>query len=818
MFLRKVAAGRVLPSRRVPAERSAASVTATAFAVVFFLLSFVVPSRGQFRPDTLSVGMYSPSAASLMTYTDYPVSYITGTPEISIPLYTVRSGSLEVPITLSFHMGDYLRSNQSAAPLGAGWSLSSDYVVTRKIKGLDDLRHNGYPETGGSLTAYQDDWNVTRHMASGTVDGEPDRFYFRTLDGTGNFYILPGNRVEQVPSGPEKIEYTSGYTPINEDRFVITDGKGRKYRYGGDSVMGDKVDSEDEHWTGWHCREIVDDKEDCRIGFSYISDFERTVYGVPSGVTVCDSLPVQPPGFPPFDIPRLDTGTRDYPYFLYPNQSGGGGFKWYPDSTRFSKSPNPYPSSVSSRLLSRIDFRGGYVTFTYSVHYRTNGEQQYLDPFRVLDSVKVYSTSSGAPVHTFVFEHNTDMPDAYNVFLTGLVVDGTLHYSFASPSTERGSGAPDFWGYGLYDRDGHPNVIDCDIHIAPGYKSMHYGNNTIVYGSFGPSFYVDNLTSPIYRTGTGESVFEITYPTGGRTSFLYEYDSFYDSGTGLTRKISSKRVKSITFYDTDGTVLKRTEYGYGAGKMIHIPSGHSSSGPVNTVLSQRVDVYNSTTIELPTAYGTVTYYPGRLGYYRKRTFLAGVIFDDEFTTGNWVYYPEVTETVMEGNTPLGKTVYTYDVEGPSGHPQVETFSTELPPYPIGKHYWYMGTPRKTEKYVREAESFSIQERTEYQWETFLKESTIRIARIWPSVQAVDYTADPGMDERIFDSSVYSYQTQDIELGHNRLLRETVTRRLDDGAELVTSREYKYDNPDSMTVNRVITTHPGGLKETEVFVH
>lgn len=46
-------------------------------------------SFAQFKPDTLSLDMYPPEAASLMTYTDYPVSYMTGTPDISIPLYTI---------------------------------------------------------------------------------------------------------------------------------------------------------------------------------------------------------------------------------------------------------------------------------------------------------------------------------------------------------------------------------------------------------------------------------------------------------------------------------------------------------------------------------------------------------------------------------------------------------------------------------------------------------------------------------------------------------------------------------------------------------
>lgn len=134
--------------------------------VCLLLLLFPgVIAIAQHKPDTLSVGMYPPEAASLMTYTDYPVSYMTGTPDISIPLYTIKSGTLELPLTLKFHMGDYLRANQAAGVIGAGWSLSTDFLVTRKIKGLDDLSTYGYLHTGHLLTEQEDLMNVTWKMA-----------------------------------------------------------------------------------------------------------------------------------------------------------------------------------------------------------------------------------------------------------------------------------------------------------------------------------------------------------------------------------------------------------------------------------------------------------------------------------------------------------------------------------------------------------------------------------------------------------------------------------------------------------------------------
>ena len=44
----------------------------------------------------------SPTAAALGLYGEYPVSLSTGTPEISIPIYEIRSKKLNLPISLNY--------------------------------------------------------------------------------------------------------------------------------------------------------------------------------------------------------------------------------------------------------------------------------------------------------------------------------------------------------------------------------------------------------------------------------------------------------------------------------------------------------------------------------------------------------------------------------------------------------------------------------------------------------------------------------------------------------------------------------------------
>ena len=43
--------------------------------------------------------------SSLMKYIELPVSPFTGQPNVNLPIYTIRQGSIEVPVSVSYHGG-----------------------------------------------------------------------------------------------------------------------------------------------------------------------------------------------------------------------------------------------------------------------------------------------------------------------------------------------------------------------------------------------------------------------------------------------------------------------------------------------------------------------------------------------------------------------------------------------------------------------------------------------------------------------------------------------------------------------------------------
>ncbi|MEJ0055848.1 MAG: hypothetical protein WDN75_09490 [Bacteroidota bacterium] len=70
---------------------------------------FQVQAQTDANQFTPQVSPLAPNAASLAKFVDIPVSYYTGTPQIGIPIYEIKAGSLSLPVALAYHASE-LRS------------------------------------------------------------------------------------------------------------------------------------------------------------------------------------------------------------------------------------------------------------------------------------------------------------------------------------------------------------------------------------------------------------------------------------------------------------------------------------------------------------------------------------------------------------------------------------------------------------------------------------------------------------------------------------------------------------------------------------
>lgn len=85
----------------------------------------------------------APGIGSLMKQVDYPVSLYTGLVNIEIPLYEIIEGDIRFPISLQYHASG-LKVFDFDGQVGAGWSLSSDFCISRRVEGVQDDGRDGY--------------------------------------------------------------------------------------------------------------------------------------------------------------------------------------------------------------------------------------------------------------------------------------------------------------------------------------------------------------------------------------------------------------------------------------------------------------------------------------------------------------------------------------------------------------------------------------------------------------------------------------------------------------------------------------------------
>jgi hypothetical protein len=185
--------------------------------IVITVLSFLLYYSVLAQPkDIQRVIGPSPNVASLFKFNDQPISLFTGTPSIEIPVYTIKSGSLELPITLMYHASG-VKVTENASWTGLGWALNAGGAITSSIYGLSDIdfpRRTQTTFTKCELTG----------LLNSQLESQPDLFFFNFLNQSGKFYINDNQQIFQIPYTKIKIE--SIVDPVVGKTWKITNTDG----------------------------------------------------------------------------------------------------------------------------------------------------------------------------------------------------------------------------------------------------------------------------------------------------------------------------------------------------------------------------------------------------------------------------------------------------------------------------------------------------------------------------------------------------------------------------------------------------------------
>ncbi|HEX2607659.1 MAG TPA: hypothetical protein VHK91_09785, partial [Flavisolibacter sp.] len=207
----------------------------------FFVCILCITARAQSGDPELSniskpidILPPSPQVASLGQYGGINFGLATGTISYSLPVYTLTSGGLNLPISINYNSNG-LRIDEVASRVGLGWSLNAGGVISRSILGNPDedgqrvLPPATYPQRNSDLLNFM----KTLSNDNGIYDGQPDIFSFNFGGYSGKFILDNSMNPVLLAPAPIKIEkdfLSSTWT------FKITTPDGVQYFFGGDAA------------------------------------------------------------------------------------------------------------------------------------------------------------------------------------------------------------------------------------------------------------------------------------------------------------------------------------------------------------------------------------------------------------------------------------------------------------------------------------------------------------------------------------------------------------------------------------------------------
>lgn len=571
---------------------------------VFFLACLCLTAKVSLGQELQNLIPQSPEAAGLGKYGDIPVSTYTGVPNINIPLYTVKSGDLELPISLSYHASG-IRVNEEASWVGLGWSLNAGGVITRVIRGKDDLMGGG--DETGFLFNYQ---NMPDDPAMGHTyyiykrsdeDQNPlepfDPFHFYLMkDGVQTDYY------DTFASSSAFADWSSDLYTFNFAGYAgkfLFDSNGQPQLINHQDLEVTYISLAD----GWSI------KTPNGVIYSFSSKQKSGAIGDVGKITSWFLTSISSPSGGQIDLEyyegQLGSGASDMIYSM-PTYSriqveGSHSDKCYNDQFDEPKINYHY---MSANYLKKIIFPSGYLEFVRNANPREDLKGAYR-----LEKIKVYTTSTADPsellVKEFLLDNNgyfqgesigngyqseIDRDDLYlltsvlnykRLKLSGVQeVNGTESnppYIFEydnTPLPAKTTFAQDHWGLfnGATNDDLMPPTYYSDANIHP--------HPQIIRPVIGTSYDGANREASAAHV-TASLLERITYPTGGQTVFEYESNQ-YENTKKDTKEIVLLEASALKAPGTGSKVIVD-------GEEVNITAQHQDIFAKNLVIEKNTN-------------------------------------------------------------------------------------------------------------------------------------------------------------------------------------------------------------------------------------
>ncbi len=459
---------------------------------------------GQFAdlPQTSNLNVIppAPEAASLIRFVDYPVSYCTGIPEISVPVYTVKSRELSFPVALTYHASG-IKVQDVSGSVGLGWALEAGGVVSKVVHGEEDVAARDFDMKDEVSVRNANNYLYLKKVMNRSKEANLDRYYYHFCGISGSFVIQRDGTIVQIPDSDNKIEQIAklSTSPFTKDQdFRITTPDGTAYYFRDKEFI--YPDGQEESVSSWYLNKIVSFNRTDSIEFIYTTyaDWRKEIKSTVQQASILYQHGVNP-------VPSYRTVYNTY-------------FNHY----------------RNCQLLSEIRFNGNKLVFTYLSNRTDNGMKERLNEIRVyagellqtvsLNNASYFGDGRMKLSSVDIKDKNGKLTDQY-----------TFQYINESSALTGEGYAQDMFGY--YNGKNNLSLSYLD--------SQGEYNHTRDYSFSYASYY------------TLEKIKRIT---GGLTRFFYEANCHPKTyGTDLNIGI---RIARIEDYESESRKIKTREFTY----------------------------------------------------------------------------------------------------------------------------------------------------------------------------------------------------------------------------------------------------------------
>lgn len=559
------------------------------FKLLAVLLFFPAALNAQtpnlpFSPRDLVNGMtqHSPEATAVAKYAMTPPNLNTGTPVQNINVYNITDNGASFSLNANYSYSGF-RPGETVPCLGLGWSLSEATIV-RTVRGLpdessnipgkkfEDMDYDNLPEDIQSLATASNfpanSYNITANRINYKIDdGAPDEYIYSIEGYSGRFVWLDGQAI-MYPYTGVKISKDNAQS----GGFNIITPEGLKYKF----KEADWV-NEQKHWDAQN--EVYINKY-----------FAPSCDGIAEWPTYADDgyTTTWKPEF----IENLNTHSKIF--FTYTSYSETKTFDGsHLSSMFFWTTANSLERPLAYGNKSVIDDHPSTQKNTFSYLTKITSDNYVIDflynagggnPFEhALENIKVYNRNDGTPIFTADIQQEFLLSGASRV-LKSIALKGqgrSQKYDFSYNDDNYGGGSTlnvDHWGYANGANNTHliPEFAAVTSLLSSGAFASYLNMGSVVWANRSPNF-----SYAVFGALT-----EVTYPTGGKTTYTYESAN----GRGIRVKSLSDNAsynapvvsKYYSYYpEPDTAWAQYRSYTYMEWGSDHTDHGCPATGPAN---------------------------------------------------------------------------------------------------------------------------------------------------------------------------------------------------------------------------------------------